>query len=578
MRARLAVWVALGLALWPGPGRAGMPVPIRAETHPGLSRLVFDFPRWVGWRMQRRGDVIRLRFSLAMPFGPPPALPPGIVALADGPGWARVTVAHDARVRRMHQGLRLVLDVAAKPTPPLPLPPAPLVLRRRGPPRQVAHAIAGTGVGTGGAATPSPTPAAAPAGKPAPASGTAPSAPSTAAGSPAPPAAPPSSAAGPRATVSAAATPPAGPNQALPVYGPPAPGPVALSARPAAPPPGSPGAMLVPFEPGVAAAAFGRARQGVVVFDVARPIDLGALAGTRVFGTATVRVLPGATELVMTLPRGIRLALSHQSAGWLVALAHHTPAAAAVRPLPTAAGLRLPTPAPGREVSLLDPETGAPLLVGTERGAPAGVRVTYRAPQFALLRSWRGVAVEALSDRLALRPARDGFLLTARGGLALTPGGPDAKALADAALLTRSFHFPDLSTAALAERLRHEFRAAAARPPLARGPRLRRAAETMIALGMGAEAHALLHLAAAEDPAEAEAPDHAGLAAVAAMLAGFPARAGAIDSRTLPGSDEVAFWQAIRRAQTDPASPRAAQLLAATAPLALTYPTALRRA
>ena len=587
MGARAAVWVAFGVALLAGwPARAETTVPIEAGIHPGLSRLVFDFPRWAGWRMTRRGDVIGLRFSVALPFGPAPDLPPGIVALADGPGWARVTVTHGARVRRMHVGLRLVLDVVVTAAPPLPLPPSPLVSRRRRPLSRSAPVAgrgapgrAGGNTGASGGVVVKPAATAAvvvaePAKPHPPVSASVAGTAAVGGGAPSPPLHPRPSVSAPAALVAASPRP----NQALPVYGRPGkPGPIALSARPAAPPVGSPGAMLVPFEAGVGAAAFRRGGQGVAVFDAARPIDLSALAGAKVFGAAKVHVLAGGTELTMPLRRGMRLALLRRSAGWLIVLTRHSPVGPAIRPLPIAAGLSLPLAAPGKTVSLLDPETGTPLLVGTERAAPAALRVTHRAPQFALLRSWRGVVVEALSDRLGLRPIADGFLLAGRGGLAVSPGGREAAALADAALLTRSFYFPDLATAALSSRLRRQLRAAAARPPLARGPRLRRAAETMIALNMGAEAHALLHLAASEDPGEAATPEHAALAAVAAIEAGAPAKASAIDARSFPATDEVAFWRAIRRALLDPHSPRAAQLLATTAPLALTYPRALRR-
>ena len=589
MGTRAAVWVALGVALLGGwPARAETTVPIKAGTHPGFSRLVFDFPRWAGWRMTRRGDVIGLRFSVALPFGPTPDLPPGVVALADGPGWARVTVTHGARVRRMHVGLRLVLDVTATAAPPLPVPPSPLVSRRRRllsrsgavagrgtPGRAVGH----TGPSGGGVAKPAAAAAApatvAEAARPAtPVSASVAGVAAAGSGAPSPPVRPRPPVSAPAALLASSPRP----NQALPVYGLPGkPGPMALSARPAAPPAGSPGAMLVPFEVGVGAAAFRRRGQGVAVFDAARPIDLSALAGAKVFGAAKVHVLAGGTELTMPLRRGMRLALLRRSAGWLIVLTRHSPVGPVIRPLPVAAGLSLPLAAPGKTVSLLDPETGIPLLVGTERAAPVALRVTHRAPQFALLRSWRGVVVEALSDRLGLRPTVDGFLLAGRGGLAVSPGGREATALADAALLTRSFYIPDLTTTVLSSRLRRQLRAAAARPPLARGPRLRRAAETMIALDMGAEAHALLHLAASEDPGEAARPEHAALAAIAAIEAGAPTKASAIDARSLPVTDEVAFWRGIRRALRDPRSPRAAQLLATTAPLALTYPRALRR-
>lgn len=658
----LAVLLGVLLLSWVAPARAGELVPVRGGIHRGYGRLVFDFPGWTGWWLHRHGDVLRLRFSRKLAFGPDPKLPPQILSLRYGAGWARVRVTPGAKIRRMRVGGRLVLDViapAAKAAGSNAAGRASLLARRDGPTRVTAPGVSLGGASSGaavhappaaGAAAPSANGAGGTAGHatglgastgpgrtagsgpgtagpgtrgsgaPRPRSGGAagsarPASPQEAAA--APPAAPGNRLGAPAAGIAGSAdaggtvlgqagagapgTAPAAPSAAAiatPVY-PLAPGPVALAARPepsgAIPgaAPGHPDAILVPFEASVGAAAFRRVGLGVVVFDTPRPIDLSALRGTKIFGTARVHLLAAGTEIVLALPRGTRLHLRRRKRGWEIAL--RPPAAAPANAPATAPGtirpvarpkvrpvaLLLRAPDPGRVVSLLDPETGLPLLVGTERGPGAGLPLRRRAPQFDLLRSWRGVVVAALSDRLRLRPVAGGFLLHLRGGrLAISPNGT---ALTDAALLTRRFHFPDLPLAALSARLRAELRRAAVLPPLARGRALRRAAKTMIALGMGAEAGALLHLGATEDPREAAAPDHKGLAAVAALLAARPASAPAGTARgigdpRLSGSDEVALWRAVRAAERDPASARAAQLFAATAPLILTYPRELRRA
>lgn len=601
------------------------PVPVRAADHDGFGRIVFDFPRWVGWRMQRHGDRVRLLFSAALPFGPTPRLPRNVLALTDAPGRAEVTVAPGARLRRMRVGARLVLDVLDPPKDARAGPPPALVARRPKPvarklglPPDLAHALAAAEAGPQGAATPGATAPLALTPAPvvpvrsvpnqgkkravsaaAPTTLGAPPGTKTAAGPAPPPAPAPIQAAQPAARPTAAMTaaapagaapatpasavpPNAVPPQAVPPQ-PAPPGPVALAAAPAPLPPGThngvPGtAMLVPFEANVGAAAFRRGPQAVIVFDVPRPIDLGALRGDPVFAAAAVRLLPGGTELTLNLPADARVALARETAGWRVAVlrgpAHRPP----IRVRAAAGVLDLRAPAPGRVVSLIDPATGAPLLVGTERTTGAALAPSRQAPQFALLSTFQGVAVEALSDRLTLRPRPDGFVLAAAGGaLAVTPGSVATAGLADAALLTRRFDLPSLPRAALAARLRRELAAAARLPPLARGKALRRAARSMLGLGMAAEAGAVLHLAAEEDPREAASATHAGLAAIAAMLAWHPRRAGAIEDPRLTGSDETALWRAVRAAMLRPGSPRAGAVFAATAPLILTYPKVLRR-
>jgi hypothetical protein len=197
-----------------------------------------------------------------------------------------------------------------------------------------------------------------------------------------------------------------------------------------------------------------------------------------------------------------------------------------------------------------------------------------------LLPSWQGVALEPFADTLTLQPMQGGFALAASDGLSLQPQtGADAEAAAS--LQTRQFDFPPLPADALMRRLRTQLSSSAEAPPLARAPLRRLAAQTLIALGMGAEAQGLLDLAATDDPRAADDPDQVGLAAIAALLAGRPQDSEGLDDPRLSGTDEIALWRAARiamaaRASGEQASPEAAATFAATVPLALAYPAPLR--
>jgi tetratricopeptide (TPR) repeat protein len=80
-----------------------------------------------------------------------------------------------------------------------------------------------------------------------------------------------------------------------------------------------------------------------------------------------------------------------------------------------------------------------------------------------------------------------------------------------------------------------------------------------------------------DDPREAASPSTIGLAAIAALVAGRPREAGDLADPRLTGTDEVALWRALQTAMTDEGSPKAAAVLATTAPLLFTYPAELRR-
>ena len=136
--------------------------------------------------------------------------------------------------------------------------------------------------------------------------------------------------------------------------------------------------------------------------------------------------------------------------------------------------------------------------------------VLRRGVEYVLMPTWQGVAIEPISDEVALRPVQDGFVVAGdANGLTLSPTPDSANLLTHADALTRRFDFAALPADALMQRLRSQVADDAATPALGRGPGRRAAAQTMISLGLGAEAQAMLQLAVADDPHEAEAADNA---------------------------------------------------------------------
>jgi hypothetical protein len=181
--------------------------------------------------------------------------------------------------------------------------------------------------------------------------------------------------------------------------------------------------------------------------------------------------------------------------------------------------------------------------------------------------------VEPLSDSIALRITKAGFVLSGRpSALAMSPPQLMPEATIAAAGLTRRFEFPRQTTETLVLRAKQQKVAASRAPLLRRGPLRHALAESMLGLGRGVEAQTLLQVTMRDDPREAESPATIGLAAIAALLANRPAEAGGLADPRLSGTDEVALWRAILLALQDNASPAAAATLAATAPLLFTYP------
>jgi hypothetical protein len=335
--------------------------------------------------------------------------------------------------------------------------------------------------------------------------------------------------------------------------------------------------LEVGFDGAVGVAAFRRGNVAFIVFDQPLPIDLASLRDDPVFGAATIQQLPTATMVRLRLEPGKALALSQATHVWRIAVAPVEPKLLPLRAIAADGRLAISTAAPGRVISLADPDTGATLLVGTQRQPGQGVPVLRRAVEFLLMPTWQGIAVEPIGDDVVLRPVQDGFVLSGgAAGLALSPAPDAADGPARGDALTRRFDFAALPPDALLQRLRRQFVDNAAAPALGRGPGRRAAAQTMISLGLGAEAEALLQLAAADDPHEVEAADNAALTGIAAVLAHRPDEAAGLDDERLSGTDDITLWRAMRLAEQQDGSPQAAAVFAATLPLVLDYPSPLR--
>jgi hypothetical protein len=336
-------------------------------------------------------------------------------------------------------------------------------------------------------------------------------------------------------------------------------------------------AILLPFSASTGAAAFREQDVTYLVFAERQPIDLAELKGDPVFGQAFAQPLAAGTLIGLPHPASVSVGLSATPQGWRVA-ALTAPARPQPIPAVNAAGrLNFPAGQEGDVISMADPVTGATLLVGTQRRSGQAVLNPRRTTEFILRPTLQGVVIEPLSDALVMKTTPAGFSLeNGSGSLALSSPESAADGMADAGNLTRRLHFSMMPPDALLRHLEEQTFDAAMTPVLARGPKRRAAAETMMSLGMEAEAQGLLQVAADQDPHEAASADTAALTAIAALLAGRPGEAQGLDDPRLAGTDEIALWRAVRQAMQDPGSPAAASVFAATAPLVLQYPPAIR--
>lgn len=536
-------------------------VAIRTGEHPGYSRVVFDLPEGVSANVVTAGaDRWSVQLGTAAII-PPPLPPPRVLALDVAGSTVTLLVRPAVRLTQRRYAGHLVLDFTSAP-------PGWATVARPRPPTDGAPA---------GSSRPQPAVSAAPSQASMPASafnaarlwrpGSAP----PVAGRPERPVPPaltpaplPVEARAPARASPARASPAAAPAPAgVPI---PAAGPTTTLA-----PTGHP--VVLPFSVGTGAAAFRQGDDAVAVFDESRQIEPAVLAAEPMLARSILRAYPAATVLRARLPTDRMFRLTRQPDGWAVAVVPAAEPGNEIQPRDGADGITLPVDRPGRAVAIPDSVTGRLLLVGTvRRSDPSGAGLTgevRRTPTLALLPTWQGVAVAPRSDDLALRPIPAGFLVTAdHAETAVSaasppspdmphssrPGGPVAtvSAAPDLPHLRRCLDLPLVTLAALRRRLEVATGAAADLPAGGRGPARLDAAEALVALGMGAEAQALVATAMADDPRLADDPRAAMLGAAAAVLAGRYADARPLDDPT-PGrdqacADESTLWRGLRDA------------------------------
>jgi hypothetical protein len=530
------------------------PAVVRLGTHNGYGRIVFEFPQPTEFTTERVEDTVVLHFPNGGDVPAGIGTTRNVTGVTGGADTATVSIVPGARMHVMRLGNRVVLDVL-DPAPVKRVASRPASAHNDGKPARPPVSPASPVSPVSPVSVVSPTPVPVPV-QP------------TVEASQLPP--PPAAAPPPRVEP----LPLARPASILPTIPSAAGDTLALAASRTPMPAGRQGsAVILPFASNVAAAAFRHGTEAWIVFDDRRPIDMVNLSDDAVFKTAVIELLPSATLMRFKLPASSDVRLERRTDGWAVIAADAT-TGPIMMPVTRLARLLLPASSPGQVVVIPDPETGRNLLVGTLKLPGPGVPVAIRVPEFAIRPSWQGVVVEPVSDRTSLRSVPEGFVIETGG--ALSPMSDNGPALEAAASLTRRFDFPAEPVTSLLRRLQAQIQDVGQAPPQARLALRKAAAQTMLAIGLDAEAQSLLQLAVEEDPRGAADPDISGLSGIAALLSGRPLEADGLDAPGLSGSDEVALWRAVRAALKREDSPEAAPVFAATAGLILSYPSSLR--
>jgi hypothetical protein len=513
-----AALLLLPLVLTAPPAWAQVRVSLRVGDHPGHGRLVFNWPANAEYRVDEEEGRVVLRFGSPAVFDLSAARRPprNLLGIEAAGETAVIALAPGARVRHYRLPYHIVVDLLdAEAAQPAPAPRNPTAARPEARPAQARAPV-----------QPAPVPA------------------------PAQPSAP-------QPTPVAAPTPPAEP----------APPPLPrIEARA--------GSLSIPAGSDVGAALLRRGETWLLVLDAALPLDAAALTNGAL-ARAEMATVPGATVLRIPAAAVAEPRLARNAAAWVLEYGPEPPVLRSIRPEldpGPPARLILRAGRPANAVAILDPESGGTLLVGTVREAGEATPIGRRAPTFEILPTRLSAAILPRADSVTLRALPAGFAASPGLGAALALG-PEPSGDAEAAGMSRLFDLPAESLPGLLQRERNATAEVASAQPLARGAPRMRHAEALLALGLGAEAQAVMTTAMREDPQLAEQPRAKAPQGAAALLAGRVAEADGLLAPRLADTDETALWRGLLAAARGQGG---AAGIAAGLPLLRTWPEPLR--
>ncbi len=639
--ALMAVILAWGLCLAPleeARAQDAVQVNVRAGAHATFTRVVFDWPTKVPYKLTKDGGLVTVIFEAAAQIDDadlnrnPPLFVGGIRSATEGGRTVSViAVPPRSTVRDFYAGNKIALDVrepapwqdpvavpaqvsvpgggkapaapqaadvkpvspATDPVPPVATAPAkPAVAAQALPQPPVQKpsapaAAAKTAPAAGGAATRTAQQLPQGAAQKSPPAGQplllTPPAQATATAPGAAPAQPPRTAnaqASGQATGNAAAQAPA-------------PGPAPSAQLSVAK--GDEGTVTLRFdwaEP-VAAAAFRRNGFLWLVFDKRTNVNVPALqeAGGAVISTLQQVYIPQATVLRMTTPKDVNPSMRRAGLAWLIDF--RTQEATPKIPLevqaqpdsPIGARIFMPLPEPGKVIPLTDPIVADNMLVVPGIPLGHGVAGTYAYPQFEILPSIQGVVVTPRIDDVRVRSLRQGVEIASAAPtfpLKFSPVSQEMAASARMSAMRPLVRVLDLekwdtpNDAAILQTRAILEQALAVAPKAGQREARMNLARFYFANAYGAEALGVLDHALEVQPSLAQDREWLLLHGGAQFLLGrLPEAEKDLYNAALNGSDEGEFWRAIIQAARGDLNGASIELRRSGS-IARPYPRALR--
>ncbi len=314
----------------------------------------------------------------------------------------------------------------------------------------------------------------------------------------------------------------------------------------------------------VGAAVFKRGDYVWIVFDRRAPIDLTPLRqqGAPLVDRIEQLPLSGMTVLRMRVAEDVNPAVTLEGFTWVVDFRQQK-----IKPrqqveiiaeanADTGPRLIFPVTAPGSVFSIPDPDVGDELRVATIRDPGVGNDGDRHYPEFRILDSAQGVAVERLGDNVLFERSFNGFALSSPDGLHISAVSPEAPVSSGQTYSEkRLFNLTEWKHGGPDEFGQEEEKlmlAITEVPADKRNDARLDLAQFYIAHGMGAEAVGIMKIVEGDDPKLLQRPEVRALRGAASFLTrDFDvAREDFADPR-LDGFAEAALWRAAVLAETN---------------------------
>jgi tetratricopeptide (TPR) repeat protein len=323
----------------------------------------------------------------------------------------------------------------------------------------------------------------------------------------------------------------------------------------------------------VGASVFGRGRYLWIAFDRRTTFNLAALRGKEdVLGPVEVVELAGqgqGTVLRLMPAGGIASAARREGDAWVVDVGRlprppDVPSAITVRNSsdPTIARLLIEMSGARTILNVRDPEIGDEIAVAPTSAAGAGVDSERIYPQFRVLASAQGVAIQKVGDKIAVRPAGTSVEVSGAGGLYISEAreqpGRGLRALR-APVLFDLAGWRRNGASQFNEDRQALHRAVAVATPEKRNAARLELVRFLFAYGHMEDALGLIRLIEQEEPSLVGTAQVKAIRGVAALMSGDLEEAQRnLGDKSLDAQPEAALWRgALAMAQGDPVTARA---------------------